>query len=1411
MNKAPHPSRRSGLLLTGIIAVTSAFLAFTGTAGAQTLLVRVPFTDTGAGTTCVSDTSTGGAAVSLQMVNNAGAAADFHGTPGGGVSGLGVALDFSTNTDFTVGPGEGEIVGLGPMAAVTNSALNFGTIGAFTATVWFKANAQMSSVTDNTVGPRIFTLGTNGTTDKGVTNSLGLYWQTWNEVSVTFGTNQINSINTNNFGATNTTTFVPTNRWLFYAITYDGGNNLSIYSGSDTTPALLLTNTANSLGAGGSGTLPLAPQVMTFGPSPTTLQVGNRANGLSRPFDGWIDDFRFYSGTATANFVEDTRWSAVAPTNVIGSIVAGQATLTWDTLSVAASYNVSRAAIIGGPYTQIATGVTTTNYTDATAVLGAATYYYEISAVNANGDATTSANSTPVSVPPTPIAVLGTLEDGGVGLTWSDSDVASYDILRATSPGGPFTTIASDVTTTNYLDTTVTIGTQFYYYEVVGVNANGSTPASPASPVSYGQGNQLADPGFEASSAIGPWTFLGNQGNDPIQLIGPTDTYYNAGQCPKDPTAEVVTSHSGTNVAKIYGNYSAPVNDCYMRQEVAATPDGTWAAGGWTYASHEDLMVIPNEFFYEVDFLGASGNLLASYESFIVTNLTCDGPNSFPLDTWTFLAVTNVMQVTAGANTGVVTGNLGASGVMTAPVGTVTAEFSANFANVNYGGGSIYFDDCELDLINGALPPTISTITPNGIILCTNEFLNSTASSSTGTITNVQLLLTTTPFGTTTTNTVTTNLTSSSVSGLGTATAIVNYALTPNLIYHVTVTASDNNGFPVSGSVTFDTVAPSLVIEAEDFNYTNGGYMNTPANGGLALYTNKVGNQTVDENKGDPANGAQGYYRPDDLVVIQGAAPDNGTAQKYVTSEANGDSVDVPVEVGYNTPLDWVDYTRDFGSASSNSAPAGTYYLWGRLATDGDGNPGVEMYQVTGDPTQPNQTENLLGYLNFADSDWNGFDYVPLVDQFGNLVSVTLSGHETLRETMAGNVNCDFYMLVPATPILTPVLQYYNPTGIHPFQATNSFTFTVGAANGAGIDSTGIGLVINGVNVTPQLTFTGATNSWTTSYPILSNSIYTVVINITNTAGLTSSFTKNFDTFNPNNYIWEADDYDYTTNGVSGVFIDNPVPTCDTTAPDTGHEETNSYFAWPGGSANVGLAKATSGIDFFDAAPQPEANDFYRADGQGCQPASDYVRAKFVAAQTEFNDPNIGPFNIGWTTAGDWENYTRHYPTGNFYVYGRLAGGAGAWTGEQLDLLTSGYGTATQTTNILGIFSDPNPAGYQAWHWIPCLDTNGNMVVVPLGGQTTLQIVCGTPGINEEFYMLVPAPLLFKVTSSVSAGQLTLSFPTEIGFTYTVKYKSNLAATTWTPVGSTITGNGSVQAANEVSAAPGYYTIVASQ
>ncbi|USX23646.1 alginate lyase family protein [Oxalobacteraceae bacterium OTU3REALA1] len=85
----------------------------------------------------------------------------------------------------------------------------------------------------------------------------------------------------------------------------------------------------------------------------------------------------------------------------------------------------------------------------------------------------------PVVIPAAPVALLAAPGDGAVPLRWQRSfGATSYTVRRATSSGGPYTTIAMDVTDGSYVDKSVANGTT-YYYTVVADNAAGSSAASP--------------------------------------------------------------------------------------------------------------------------------------------------------------------------------------------------------------------------------------------------------------------------------------------------------------------------------------------------------------------------------------------------------------------------------------------------------------------------------------------------------------------------------------------------------------------------------------------------------------------------------------------------------------------------------------------------------------------------------------------------------------------------------------------------------------------------------------------------------------------------------------------------------------------------------------------------------------------
>ncbi|MDF7797982.1 fibronectin type III domain-containing protein [Pontiellaceae bacterium B1224] len=83
----------------------------------------------------------------------------------------------------------------------------------------------------------------------------------------------------------------------------------------------------------------------------------------------------------------------LAPANLLALPTAPYlATLTWDAALSASSYTIKRASESGGPYTDIATGVTELTYEDTGLTVGEK-YYYVVTGVNAEGEGLPSAEA----------------------------------------------------------------------------------------------------------------------------------------------------------------------------------------------------------------------------------------------------------------------------------------------------------------------------------------------------------------------------------------------------------------------------------------------------------------------------------------------------------------------------------------------------------------------------------------------------------------------------------------------------------------------------------------------------------------------------------------------------------------------------------------------------------------------------------------------------------------------------------------------------------------------------------------------------------------------------------------------------------------------------------------------------------
>lgn len=108
-----------------------------------------------------------------------------------------------------------------------------------------------------------------------------------------------------------------------------------------------------------------------------------------------------------------------SPTNLTAVAGDSKVTLSWTAVDGATGYNVKRSTTAGGPYTTIASNVTGTSYVD-TSVTNGTTYYYVVTALNADGE---SKNSNEASATPEGMILLR--------ITMNDSSEREYQVTSS--------------------------------------------------------------------------------------------------------------------------------------------------------------------------------------------------------------------------------------------------------------------------------------------------------------------------------------------------------------------------------------------------------------------------------------------------------------------------------------------------------------------------------------------------------------------------------------------------------------------------------------------------------------------------------------------------------------------------------------------------------------------------------------------------------------------------------------------------------------------------------------------------------------------------------------------------------------------------------------------------------------------
>ena len=278
----------------GSITSSIASLAYWPT---PTLQLRMPFTNAPGSTTALSDTSSGGINIAMNMYSNGVTAWDLNGAAGTGVTisdPNARALDMTTNTSPAQGTNEpitiaGDIVDLQASTTLATLGGGGGNITNFTATIWAKWSVPFNAGA-GAGAPRLWILNAGGAgLDLAGANTVGFQYLTTNQVQFGYPGNTVSVTLPSNFQV---------NKWHYFALTYDG-SNFKVYYGTDTSAAQLINTTA------------VSGQVVALGSS-ASLSIGNRVSDFKRGLNGWIEDFRFYNNPGDSNFVESVR-ASLAP------------------------------------------------------------------------------------------------------------------------------------------------------------------------------------------------------------------------------------------------------------------------------------------------------------------------------------------------------------------------------------------------------------------------------------------------------------------------------------------------------------------------------------------------------------------------------------------------------------------------------------------------------------------------------------------------------------------------------------------------------------------------------------------------------------------------------------------------------------------------------------------------------------------------------------------------------------------------------------------------------------------------------------------------------------------------------------------------------------------------------------------
>ena len=348
-----------------------------------------------------------------------------------------------------------------------------------------------------------------------------------------------------------------------------------------------------------------------------------------------------------------------SPANLTASTISDtQIDLSWSAVTSATSYNLKRSTTQGGPYATLGSGLASATFSDTGRTAGTE-YFYVVSAVNAGGESVDSSEVDVFTKPGSPTGLTATAaSDTHIDLAWASViGATTYNLKRSMTPGGPYATVGSGLTSANHRDTGLSDGTE-YYYVVSAVNSGGegvdsaevgefTSPSSPAGLVATVVGASQVDLSWSAVSSASSYTLkrsttsggpyltvssgLTSLNHADNGLSAGTEYFYvisavNSGgesvesaeaqalTKPASPSGLAASTVSETQIDLLWSSVTGATSYNLKR---STSPGGpyTTVAGGLTVISVNDSgLTIGNRYHYVVSAVNSSGESIDSAE-----------------------------------------------------------------------------------------------------------------------------------------------------------------------------------------------------------------------------------------------------------------------------------------------------------------------------------------------------------------------------------------------------------------------------------------------------------------------------------------------------------------------------------------------------------------------------------------------------------------------------------------------------------------------------------------------------------------------------------------------------------------------------------------------------------------------------